>query len=94
MKKKINDGHTGINLCLRRARTYVFWPGMATEIRQYVENCNTCASQQAKQSMLPLYLRDVPQRPWQKVAMDIFTIKARNYLVTVDYYSQFFRVDF
>ena len=28
------------------------------------------------------------------VAMDIFTIKSRNYLVTVDYYSQFFEVDF
>ena len=44
--------------------------------------------------MQPLSLHDVPERPWQKVAMDIFTIKSRNYLVTVDYYSQFFEVDF
>ena len=67
---------------------------MATEIRQYVENCNTCASLQAKQSMQPLSFHDVPERPWQKVAMDIFTIKSRNYSATVDYYSQFFEVDF
>ena len=44
--------------------------------------------------MQPLSLHDVPERPWQKVAMDIFTIKSRDYLVTVDYYSQFFEVDF
>ena len=64
MKKKLHAGHTGINSCVRRARTYVFWPGMATKIRQYVENYNTCASLQAKQSMQPLSLHDVPERPW------------------------------
>ena len=45
-------------------------------------------------SMQPLSLHDVPERPWQKVAMDIFTIKSRNYLVTVYYYSKFFKLKF
>ena len=40
--------------------------------------------------MQSLSLHDVSERPWQKVAMDIFTVKTRNYLVTVDYYSQLF----
>lgn len=94
MKKKVHAGHTGINSCLRRARTYIFWPGMSAEIRQYVENCNTCASLQAKQSAEPLKLHETPDRPWQKVATDIFTIDSKNYLVTVDYFSQFFEVDY
>ena len=29
MKMKVHVGHTGINSCLRRARTYVFWPCMS-----------------------------------------------------------------
>ena len=94
MKEKIHAGHTGINSCLRRARTYLFWPGMSDEIRKYVENCNTCSSFQSKQSPEPLFMRKVPDHPWQNVGTDIFTINSRNYLITVDYYSQYFEVDY
>ena len=94
MKMKVHVGHTGINSCLRRARTYIFWPGMSDEIRQFVEKCPTCATFQAKQPEQPLLIHEIPERPYQKVATDIFTIKSRNYLITVDYYSQYFEVDF
>lgn len=94
MKKRVHAGHTGINSCLRRARNYIFWPGMSGEIRQYVESCNTCASLQNKQPPQPLCHHSAPVRPWQKVATDIFTVHSRNYLITVDYFSQFFEVDF
>lgn len=94
MKRKVHAGHTGINSCLRRARNYIFWPGMSAEIRQFVEACDICASLQIKQQQEPLCLHDIPERPWQKVAMDIFTVQSRNYLVTTDYFSQFFEVDF
>ena len=94
MKSKIHAGHAGINSCLRRARQYLFWPGMSQEIRQYVESCITCSSLPRKQSPLPLILHDVPDRPWQKVGTDIFTIKSRNYLVTTDYFSQYCEIDF
>lgn len=94
MKQKVHAGHTGINSCLRRARTYIFWPGMSAEIRNFVETCATCASFQAKQPMQPLVLHKIPDRSWQKIATDIFTIRDRNYLVTVDFYSQFFEVDY
>ena len=38
MKKKVHMGHLGINSCLRRARDLIFWPGMSTDIREYVGN--------------------------------------------------------
>ena len=94
MKAKIHTGHMGINSCLRRARSLLYWPNMSNDIREYVERCNTCSTFQTKQSMQPLVLHDIPDRPWQKVGIDIFTLKSRNYLITVDYYSQFFEVDF
>lgn len=88
------DIATGINSCLRRARLCIFWPGMSSEIRNFVQQCNVCASLQSKQPEQPLYQHEVPDRPWQKVGTDIFTIRNRNYLVTVDYLSNFFEVDF
>ena len=32
---------------------------------------------------------EVPQRPWEKVAVDLLTQDQKDYLVTGDYYSGF-----
>ena len=94
MKQKVHAGHSGINSCLRRARELIYWPGISAEIRQYVESCDVCASYSHKQPEEPLHLHDVLLRPWQKVGTDIFTIEGRNYLVTVDYFNQYFETDY
>ena len=36
---------------------------------------------------------EVPSRPWEKVGTDIFELKNKSYLITVDYYSNFWEVD-
>ena len=36
---------------------------------------------------------EVPPRPWEKIATDIFTLDGKDYLVTIDYYSNFWEVD-
>ena len=66
---------------------------MSAEIRQYIESCETCASLPIRQPEQPLITHSIPSRPWQKVATDIFTIHGRDYLITTDYFSQFFEVD-
>ena len=94
MKKKVHAGHLGINSCLRRARDLLFWPGMSSDIRQFVEGCHTCASFAAKQPKQPLIISETPDSPWSIVAADLFEIHGRQYLVTVDYYSKFLEVDY
>ena len=94
MKEKVHAGHLGINSCLRRARDLVYWLGMSSEIRQFVETCGVCSTYLDKQIPEPIHLHDVPSHPWQKVGTDIFTWAGRNYLITVDYYSKFFELDY
>lgn len=94
IKKKVHAGHGGINSCLRRARELVYWPRMSAEIRQYVESCSVCAEFSTKQAPEPLQVHEVPKRPWERVGTDLFAIEGRNYLITVDYFSQFFEIDF
>src|SRR6218665_1218059 len=67
---------------------------MTQEIRQYIEGCTVCANFSYKQAPEPLSVHEVCGRPWQNVGSDIFTINERNYLITVDYCSQFFEVDY
>jgi len=87
---KVHAGHLGINSCLRRARELVFWPGMSSQIRQIVQSCPVCATYCNKQQQETLWIHEIPHRPSQKVGTDLFEIKGRHYLVTVDYLSLFF----
>jgi len=36
---------------------------------------------------------EIPTRPWEKIAVDLFQLNGRDYMVTTDYYSSFFEVD-
>lgn len=90
---RIHSSHIGINGCIRRAKQAVFWPSMSRHIQSRVENCRTCQEYQMSQSKEPLMSHDVPSRPWEKVGVDIFSFREHNYLLTVDYLSNFFEVD-
>ena len=92
VKQKIHRAHTGVQ-SLRRAREVVFWPSMNQEITDYVKQCDICNTFANQQLREPLIVHDVPQRPWQKVGCDLFTIEQKDYMCTVDYYSGYFEVD-
>ena len=36
---------------------------------------------------------EIPDRPWARVAVDLFQLGNKDYLVTVDYFSSFFEID-
>ena len=88
--QKIHDGHQGIERCLLRAKTAVctWWPGLQKEVYNMVKQCQTCAKQNT-QTCEPLLPTKLPAYPWQRVALDLFTLKGVNYLVVVDYFSRF-----
>ena len=93
VKEKIHRAHIGIQGCLRRAREVVYWPSMNQEITDYIEHCDTCNMYASHPQREPLIVHDVPERPWQKVGCDIFTLDEKDYLCTVDYYSGYFEID-
>lgn len=85
--------HIGIQGCLRRARELVYWPNMTAMIKDYIGNCETCRSFESKQTKEPIIQHTIPDRPWAKVGTDVMTFENKDYLVTVDYQSNFFEID-
>lgn len=93
MLEHAHRAHLGVNYSISRARELMFWPGMTSQIRDKIMNRSVCRSHEVRQAKEPMMLREVPDRPWQKVAVDLFCDNGKNYLITVDYYSDYFEVD-
>ena len=93
LMNRIHASHIGINGCLRRARDSVFWPNMTRDITRVVSACEVCCKLQGEQSKEPLQSHEIADRPWKIIGCDIFEYNHTSYLMTVDYYSNFFEVD-
>lgn len=86
---RIHEGHLGMEKCKRRARESVYWPGINKDIETLVSGCGTCQKHRCKQSKEPMLISEMSVSPWYKVGMDLFHFRGKNYLVMVDYFSNF-----
>jgi hypothetical protein len=87
--KRIHEGHIGIEKCKARAREVMYWPRINAEIEDYISKCSVCLQHSDRQQKEPLISHDIPSSPWEKVGSDLFHCLGQNYLVIVDYYSNF-----
>ncbi|XP_053403234.1 uncharacterized protein K02A2.6-like [Mercenaria mercenaria] len=89
----VHQGHFGVEKTTLRARELMFWPGMAKQISDYVSQCSVCQKHRYSNAKEPLEQHEIPDRPWQNIAADLFTLDDKDYLITTDYYSRFFEID-
>ena len=82
----------GIEKCLHRARSSVFWPKISTNITNLVSNCDICLKHRYSNNKEPLQPHPIPDYLWQVVATDLFEWDNKNFLIVSDYYSRFFKV--
>ena len=92
MLKRIHESHLGIEKSKRRARDILYWPNMNAEISELIANCSSCLKHRKNNTKEPLIPHEVPDRPWQKIACDLFTLGGKDYLLTVDYYSKWVEI--
>ena len=57
--------------CLIKHQYY--WKGMNKDIRKYIANCTLCHRENAKVQSYPLQMREIPDRPFIKIAIDLVT---------------------
>ena len=92
VKSRIHSSHLGVEACLRKARDTVFWPNMNAEVRDLIKQCSICNEFQAKNQKQPMQSHQLPDRPWSRVAADQFKLQGKEYIVLVDFYSDFIEV--
>ena len=57
--------------CLIKHQYY--WKGMNKDIRKYIANCILCRQDKAKVQQYPLQMTEIPDRPFDKIAIDLVT---------------------
>lgn len=92
MLNKIHVGHFGLDVCLRRAKEVLYWPGMTNDITNVINNCQTCWEHKKSNSREPMIIQEQPQRPWEKLGIDLFKWNNHMFVAVGDYFSKF--VDF
>jgi hypothetical protein len=84
---RLHTGNMGITKCRARARETVWWPGISQQIEEMVKRCEACIMEQPQRKE-PLIPSEIPERPSQKVAVDLFYLNKEWFLVVTDYYSR------
>lgn len=89
MLQKVYEGHMGIEKCQSRARQVMYWPNIGQDIENTVKKCSICQKYRYKQPREPLLQHEVPSEPWLKIGADLFILGGQNYVVVVDYTSNY-----
>ena len=68
-------GHLGAQRTIEQVQRLFVWPGMTTDVKEFVDTCHTCQRDKAPRQgpaghLLPLA---VPGRRWESVSMDFIT---------------------
>ncbi|GFS06424.1 Pol polyprotein [Elysia marginata] len=87
MLNKLHESHLGVTKCCALTKTSVWWPNISSHIENMVRKCSVCAKLRpvAKEPLLP---SSFPEHHWSRVAMDLFDLHGKTYLLLVDYHSR------
>ncbi|GBM78619.1 hypothetical protein AVEN_94585-1 [Araneus ventricosus] len=74
--KAIHEGHLDITKCRARAKESIWWPGLSTQIQRMISSCDSCSKQQVYHKEL-MIKSEFPERPWQRVGVDLLKLKGK-----------------
>ena len=90
MRKLLHSGHLGIEKTKTRACSSLYWPNIDNELTDAIKSCSVCHEYQLKQKKEPLIPHNVPVVPWSKVGTDLCHLKNKDYVIVVDYTTNYF----
>ena len=87
---KLHSAQSVIYGCIREL---CYWPEMSSEITDYLSRCGLRKMHETMQRNEPMARKELPGRPRQTIAVDIFEHAGKYYRVLVDYYTDYFELD-
>ena len=86
--ERLHQGHLSAMKVQQNAHQHMYWPGLDADIVDYTRRCKKCIHQSLSPRE-PLQAHNVPQEPWERIAMDYYYMNGRLYILICDYFSKF-----
>lgn len=91
--KRVHAGHLGIRKWKARARQFVYWPNLNSDIERLVRKCSVCHTYAYRQPPEPLIMPPTPTQAWYRVGVDFFQHGGQHYLCAYEAMSNFPEVE-
>ncbi|UYV80685.1 K02A2.6-like [Cordylochernes scorpioides] len=88
----VHSSHQGIAASKEKARSAFYWPGMITQVENEVEKCRTCQEYSRKNPEESRIAHEIPEFPWEKIAIDFMEVSGTSSILVVDYHSKFVEI--
>ncbi|XP_060603332.1 uncharacterized protein K02A2.6-like [Ruditapes philippinarum] len=86
---ELHVGHVGIVKMKSLARSYVYWPGIDTDLESIAQSCSGCMMSKSSPPEAPIHPWEYPSRPWSRVHVDFAgPFMGYMFFVLVDAYSK------
>ena len=85
--ERLHHGHLSATKVQQNAREHLYWPRLDADIVDYTRRCQECIKQSHSPKEL-LQAHDVPQQPWEHIAMDYFYVNGKLYILICDYFNK------
>jgi transposase InsO family protein len=90
MLNKLHIGHLGAEKQKRLARGAIYWPGINKDIDDMSNKCGACLKYRPSQGKELMASECVETwGPWERVGTDLFTWGGCDYLIAIDYHSNY-----
>ena len=66
-------GHRGNTHTYCLIKWQYYWKGMNKDIHKHIANCALCHREKVKIQHYPLHMMEIPNRPFDKIAIDLVT---------------------
>jgi len=84
---KLHESHQGMTQTKERARLAVYWPGIDRDIENVIVACKEWQDDLPSLAKEPMISHAQPEGPFQYLAADFAQLDGRNYLITIDCYT-------
>ncbi|KAL7843904.1 hypothetical protein SRHO_G00224430 [Serrasalmus rhombeus] len=86
---ELHSAHPGVVRMKSLARSYVWWPGIDSQIEHQAKSCHSCQRVQKDPGLAPLHPWMWPSSPWERIHVDFAgPFEGHMYLVVVDAHSK------
>ena len=89
MLEELHNAHSGIVRMKAVGRSFMWWPGIDSDIERTVNSCDICRRSRHKPTEAPLQPWSFPDRPWSRVHIDYAgPVIGKMILVVIDAHSK------